>query len=187
MSKRRGRPSKAGKRRPNGRLIHEPSIVQPSEWVAQMRARFGNYYSTALGRAFVSGLLGEGNEAKDRYDNACKFVRLYTRFIGGSAYRCPLNDTPRGGNVVEIVTERQGDDHAWLMANLGRLDRSGGRPYFDQLISSLHTDSGPYWADALIDGGKHPADLAVLAAALKALDSIGSVNRQAAGPERMAC
>jgi hypothetical protein len=160
-------------------------VVQPSAWVSGQRARFGNYYTTALGRAFVTGLLGEGNEGKDRYDNACKFVRLYVRFIGGSGYRCPLDDTPRGGNVVELVTDHQADDHDWLFKNMDRMDRSGGRSFFDQLISSLHADHGPYWLDALIDGGKHPADKAVLAAALKALDAIGPVNRRAAGPERL--
>jgi hypothetical protein len=52
------------------------------------------------------------------------------------------------------------------------MDVSGTRPYFDQLISSLHVDSGPYWLENLLKGGKHPADRMVLAAAIRALDII---------------
>lgn len=189
---RRGRPSKSGKRTASGRLkknnYPDPKVVQPSAWVAGRVEEYGPYYSTALGRAFVKGLLGDHENdprAKDRFDNATKFVRLYKRFIGGDAYRCPLNDTPRGGNVVEMVTDHQKDDHDWLFQNMKALDESGGRAYFDQLISRLHIDKGPYWVDALLAGGKHPADIAVLQAALKALDSFGAVSRRSRlGPER---
>lgn len=176
MSK-RGRPRKAGKRTSGGRLKRNnypvPVFDKGSDWVQAQRARYGEHYSSGLGRAYAAGLLGEGIEAKNRYDASKRFLRLYARFIGGAAYTCPLDDSPRGGNVVDLaVSEQQERDHRWLFAAMDSMDVSGCRPYFDQLISVLHVDHGPYWLDALLGGGKHPADVAVLNAAIRAMDII---------------
>lgn len=169
--------TKRGKRTKSGRLKRDnyamPVYDKGSDWVRAMTARYGTHYNSALGRAYAAGLLGEGTEALNRYQAAKKFVRLYTRFIGGTGYTCPLDDTPRGGNVVELhVSEQQENDHRWLMTAMDSMDVSGCRPYFDQLISILHVDSGPYWLDSLLKGGKHPADFAVLKAAIQAMDII---------------
>lgn len=174
---RRGRPRKAGRRTKGDRLARdnyaEPDRIPPSEWVKAQYARFGQDYCWALGRAYAAGLLGEGVEAKSRFDAAKRFVRLYRRFIGGDAYTCPLDSSPRGGNVVELyVSDHQKDDHKWLFTAMDAMDVAGVRPYFDALITTLNTDSGPFWLDALLNGGKHPADRMLLQAAIRALDII---------------
>lgn len=181
---RRGRPGKTGKRERNGRLQRDSNapanFIRPSEWVQSRKDRFGEHYSSALGRAYAAGLLGEGVEGKARLDAAKRFTRLYARFIGGTAYSCALNHENRGGHAVSMeITDQQEKEHRWLFAAMDSMDVAGVRPYFDQLISALHVDAGPYWLDALLIGGKHPADRMVLKAAIQALDILAPEVRQA--------
>jgi hypothetical protein len=181
MGKRRGRPSKSGRRTASGRLVRAetPESAKPSEWVKARFDRFGSHYCWALGRAYASGLLGEGNEAKDRLDSAGKFVTLYQRYYGGSAYSCPLDQTPRSSYVSDYDPERQEPEREWIRAALRAVEASGGMPFFEQLITRLHIDAGPAWLDRLLDGPRHSADKMVLDAALKALDAIpGSAKTQ---------
>jgi len=182
---RRGRKSKPNKVRTNtGRISRAKAVnnndapkesSRPSAWVDSQRDKFGVHYNTALGRAFVSGLLGEGQEANDRYAEAKRFARVYARTISQDRYRCALDRTPRGNLALaedpdEIAYEIE--QQQWLFEAMAKIDATGCRPFFDQLISTLHTDRGPYWIDALISGHTHPADVAVLNAALKAIDAI---------------
>lgn len=72
MAKRRGRSSKPGKRTKSGRLARD-GYAQPlydcgNERVQALSARYGTHYSTALGRAYAAGLLGEPQEALNRYN-----------------------------------------------------------------------------------------------------------------------
>lgn len=184
MGKRRGRPSKSGRRTASGRLARDPNHVpesaKPSEWVKARLERFGTHYCWALGRAYASGLLGEGNEAKDRLDSAGKFVTLYQRYYGGSVYSCPLDQTPRSNFVAPYDHDRQEPEKEWIKSAMRLLEASGGMPFFEQLISRAHVDQGPTWLDRLLDDQiKHPADKMVLAAALKALDAIPASVRTA--------
>ena len=163
-----GRISRAGQQ-------PDHSFDRGSEWVQAQRAKYGEHYSTALGRAFVHGLLGEGQEANDRYAEAKRFLRLYARLIDQDRYRCALDRTPRGNLAVAVDLDQLEWEHQqqeWLFAAMAKLDQTGCRPYFDQLLSTMHTDKGPYWLDNLLAGGQHPADIAVLKAALVALDAI---------------
>lgn len=176
---RRGRKAKPGQvRTKSGRISRagqDRSFDRGSEWVQAMRARYGEHYSTALGRAFVGGLLGEGQEANDRYAEGKRFLRLYTRLIDQDRYRCALDRTPRGNLAVAVDLDHLEWEHEqqeWLFAAMTKLDLTGGRPFLDQLLSKLHTDHGPPWVDRLLAGGKDPADKAVLNAALLALDAI---------------
>lgn len=163
---RRGRPRKAGKRYPGGKLV--PSVVRPSEWVDAQVKRYGQHYCWALGRAYASGLLG-AEEAKDRLQGATRFVRLHQLFFGANAYACPLDDTPRGGNVVHLeVTERQKHNRDWLRRVGSQMERDGTRPYAEQLISALHTDTGPDWLDRMLDVVEWNACLPELNKQLKA-------------------
>lgn len=171
-----GRPRKAGKRTASGRLKRnnypEFTYVRGSEWVQAMQARFGTHYNTALGRAYAAGLLGEGTEALNRYQAGKKFARLWRWKYGGDAYRCALDDTPRGGHDEIHANDDREHDHKWLKASADSLDVSGLRPYFDALISSLNVDSGPFWLDSLLAGSKDARDKMLLAAAIRALDII---------------
>ena len=179
---RKGRPQKPGKR--NGNRASRAGVVLPfdkgSEKVQAMRARFGEYYSSAIGRAYAAGLLDhptDESRAKVRLDSARKFVSLYGAVIGRDRYRCPLNQSPRAGHVEYIPNERDIDDQQWLIANMERIDRTGCRPFFDQLTGRQFTDYGPPWLDALLAAKPHDRrDTMILDAALKALDAIGPVH-----------
>lgn len=195
-----GRKSKPGKRERNGRLQRNnyPDLKRerPSEWVAEQLVRYGVHYCWPLGRAYAAGLLDDG-DALSRYQAAKRFVRLYQRFYGGDAYTCPLDDSPRGSNVVDLtVSEHQERDREWLRKAMDSMDASGGRPYLDQLISRLHIDQGPPWLDRMLDVARSndelrararergaeprptelkpfdPRDKMILAAAMRALDVI---------------
>jgi hypothetical protein len=173
---RRGRPRKAGKRTDKDRLSRAgqgPVYIKGNDRIETMRERFGSHYNSALGRAYAGGLLGDGMEAMNRYQAAKRFVSLYRRFIGSDAYRCALNDEP-GGNVVDLWPDFETNEKqlSWLMAAMDSMDVAGVRPYFDALISTVNTDSGPFWLDSLLAGSKHPADRMLLQAAIRALDII---------------
>jgi len=171
---RKGRPQKPGKRK-SGRPVVDRSFDRGSEWVQRQRDRYGEHYGSAIGRAYAAGLLGDGSQAKDRFDAAKRFSRAYMRIISQDRYRCALDRTPRGNLAIDLSPEANAfelEEQAWLFEAMNTLDQTGTRPFFDQLISSLHADKGPYWLDALLGGGRHPADRMVLDAALKAIDAI---------------
>lgn len=174
---RKGRPRKQGKRHPNGRLVHEAQIVKGSEWVQAQQARYQTHYNTALGRAYAGGLLGDEQEALDRYMGGKRFARVYNRVVGGETYRCPLDRTPRGAETETEARENDQQDHDWLFAIMTALDDGGLRPWLDQLIFRYNIDHGPTWLDRLLDGGKDPADVVVLKAALRALDVVAPARK----------
>jgi hypothetical protein len=176
-----GRKRKQGKRTQSGRLSRskvelEARFDRGSEWVQAQRAKYGEAYNSALGRAFASGLLGEGNEAKDRYDKARKFISLYRAVIGRDRYRCALDQSPRGNVEHFEPTQRDIDDQEWLLVNMDRIDATGCRPFFDQLTSHLFTDHGPDWLERLLSKPKDRRDTIILDAAIKGIDAIGPVN-----------
>lgn len=201
----KGRKRKQGvKRIPSGRISRagkpntETVAGQPSAWVKAQKAKFGVHYCWAMGRAYVMGLLGDSPEALNRYQAAKKFVRLHKRFLGGSAYTCPLDNSPRGTDRVDLtVPEHQEADRAWLRAATDAMDVSGVRPYFDQLIGITNIDRGPHWLDSMIavidwnaglselnaerrrdnlplllPKAQHTGDVAILNATIRALDII---------------
>lgn len=183
----RGRPRKAGKRERNGRLQRDASqFDRGSEWVQKMRDRYGEHYSSPIGRLYASGLLGEEEIARVRYDVGKKFARLYARLIE-RPYRCALDTTPRLRVVGDDMApdswaalealERDQAEQGWLFEAMDKLDRAGLRPWLDQIVCKRYTDTGPYWVDALLSGGHHPADQSVLDAAIRALDEISPPQR----------
>lgn len=175
----KGRKRKAGKRTESGQLSRAgiSKIVKPSEWVDAMRARYGDHYSSPIGRAFAAGLLGDGTEANERYHTARKFASLHRRVFGGDVYRCALNQSPRGAND-QPLTDKDVADQEWLIEAMGKLDCSGCRPFFDQLISRQFTDYGPSWLDRLLaTAHKDKRDMIVMDAAVKAIDTIVSGRR----------
>lgn len=172
----RGRKRKEGDRYASGKL--RPVHDKGNQRVQDQREKYGTHYNTALGRAYAAGLLGDATEALDRYQGGKRFVRVYSRCIGGEAYRCPLDQTPRGSNIIDFeATDQDKIDHDWLHAAMDALDVAGCRPWLDQLIHRIHTDMGPPWLDRLLDGGKDPADQMLLNAALRALDIVAPPRR----------
>lgn len=163
----RGRPRKQGERHKCGKL--KTAYDRGTDRIRALRDRYDVHYSTALGRAYKAGLLGD--TADDRYQGAKRFMRVYSKVIGGQAYRCPLDQTPRGSETIDFtITEQDQRDHDWLHAAMNSLDVAGVRPYLDQLIHDTYHDHDPPWLARLLKNGKSPADLMVLKAAIQALD-----------------
>jgi len=148
---RKGRPVKTGKRHPNGRLVHTPTFDRGTERVQAMKAMFGTFYASAAGRMFASGLMGEQDEALGRYQGLQRFVRVYKRVYGGPAYRCPLDQTPKGIDHDHDDHEQCERDREWIRAAMASLDMSGCYPYMEQIICVTTADAGPAWLDRLID------------------------------------
>jgi hypothetical protein len=179
---RRGRLSKAGKRHPNGRRVHEPTYDKGSEWVQERRAKYQTHYSSALGRAYAAGLLADDAEvALDRYQAGKRFARVYNRIFGGETYRCALDRSPRGGHSEASDADRleyEARDQEWLFSAMASLDSAGCRPYLDQLLAARHTDVGPDWLDRLLAGGKDTRDQMLLKAAINALDIVSPPRKE---------
>lgn len=148
---RKGRPSKAGKRYANGRLVHVVKFDRGTERVQVQKGMFGTFYASAAGRMFASGLMGEQDEALGRYQGLQRFLRLYRRIYGAPGYRCALDQTPRGEDHEEIDLEQAERDRTWMRHAMRSLDASGCYPYLEQIISVNTVDQGPPWLDRLID------------------------------------
>ena len=177
MARRRGRPSKPGKRQPDGRLVPpaDPALVKPSAWVAAQLARYGQDYCTALGRAYAGGILGQGDDAKARYAGGKRFAALSTKFFGAQHYRCALDQSPRGHDASMIeVPDWQRAQRAWLTTACDALDTSGLRPIIDGLLSPHNTDAGPAWLDRLLARNPEQRDHAIAYAARQALDILAA-------------
>lgn len=166
----RGRPRKAGKRR-NGRLIADARFVKGNDQAEARKATFGAFGGDCLGRAYVKGLLGEGQQADDRLDIARKFARIYSR-VFVRPYRCALNDNPRGAsNREESDFDRFAED--WMRDNLALIDRADA-PYFDQLVLPASPLDDPHWLAALMTGveGVNASNRQILNAALRGIDAL---------------
>lgn len=175
----RGRPTKSGKRHPNGRRAYEPTYDKGTEWVQAMRQKYQTHYNTALGRAYAAHLLADDEATSlDLYQGGKRFARVYNRVIGGETYRCALDRTPRGSLTETETTEQDQKDRDWLFAAMAFLDNAGLRQWLDQLITRAHTDAGPAWLDRLLDGGADPADKMRLKAAISALEIVAPPQRK---------
>lgn len=174
----RGRPRKNGRRTQSGRLARDnypqPVYDHGSERAQERAKRFGGHGMSALGRAYASGLLGDEQTARIRYDAGKRFQRAVERFFEIGRVKCPLGQQTRlGATVVQITANPHEEaEWEWLNAMADALDAGGLRPWLDQLTLDLYADTGPIWLDRLLDGGRDPADLMVLKTAIAALDCI---------------
>lgn len=167
----RGRPRKPGKRK-NGRPVPTlDRLVRGNDRAEARKARFGTFGGDCLGRAYVVGLLGEGDLAKDRLDIARKFARLYAKAFN-RPYRCALNDNPRGNsNHAESDFDRYGEE--WMRDNLALIAKHDA-PYFDQLVIPASPLDDPHWLADLINGieGVNASNRQILNAALRGIDAL---------------
>jgi hypothetical protein len=165
---RKGRPRKAnGKRHPNGKLVQKPKAKDPTAKVTEARKRFGSYYASALGRFYASGFMGEGDVAKDRYEGALRFLRVYAAVYGGPYYRCPLDQSVRGRGA-EYNNPYAKEDREWMREMMQKLEWSGCYPYLEQLLSISYIDEGPEWLSRMLDVQLWNRELAELNAQLRA-------------------
>jgi hypothetical protein len=169
---RRGRPLKAGKRK-NGRPIPSITFDKGTDRAQAMQVFYGTDGVDAIGRAYRSGLLGEGDTAKCLLDTARRIASAYWIAYSTGSYRCPLGDS-NSGSVVSIDHERAKRREDWLNACLRQAETMGVRRQFDQLVIDINPDQGPDWMDRLIEYQRHGvearvSDIAALNRALSAL------------------
>lgn len=165
-----GRKRKPGPRK-NGRLI--VALDKGTERTQANRERWGAYYSTPIGRALASGLLGDEGVAIDRYNVLMRYKELKAAVFGRKAYRCPLDQTPRGQDYSPVFTERDREIRDAFNTLDGALEKSGCRSYVDQISSDDFTDAGPVWLDRLLSWGPNdPRDVMILNAAISGIDAM---------------
>jgi hypothetical protein len=136
-----------------------------------MQVLYGPDNCDAIGRAYRSGLLGEGSEAKNLLDTARKVSRAYWQAYATGTVRSCIGEK-NFGTVISIDHERVRQQEEWLHEVLDCVNRMGRnvRRSFDQLVIDIHPDNGPKWLDALLQDAQQPQDN--LREALDALSAI---------------
>ena len=168
-----GRKRKQGKRYPGGKRVPDLRVIKGNDRAEERKQDYGTHATTALGRAYVKGLLGDGVEAEARYTAAKRFMRIAGHLFPGSGYRCALDNSPRGRIAAsEDNHERDLHDQQWFMDRSAALETARLRPALNLLILDLYHDYDPPFLHRLLKGGKDPIDRAMLARCIKALDII---------------
>lgn len=178
-----GRKRKQGKRTRSGRLSRAgiPRFDKGTDHAQAMQALYGQDGCDAIGRAYRSGLLGEGSEAKALLDTARKISNAYWAAYETGGFVSPLaGRIPTSGNITHLDHERIKRREEWLRActdfvrDLGpEVDRA-----FRQLVIDVNPDHGPLWLDRLcfaartrhIEAEQH--DERTMRAALDALEQL---------------
>ena len=85
-----------------------------------------------------------------------------------SARNCAQEPSESKSAAIHMKRKREGNGCA---PGRARPDLQRNAPLADPASPArLYHDGGPYWPDVLLNGGKHPADRAVMDEAIKALD-----------------
>lgn len=174
---RAGRKRKAGTRTKSGQLSRAgiPSFDRGTERTQAMQALYGQDGCDAIGRAYRSGLLGEGSSAKALLDMARAISNAYWQAYATGAYRCPLGDRTFG-SVVDLDHEKIKRREEWLSECLDYIRRMGPQvdKAFRQLVIDVNPDCGPSWLDRLCyaERTRKDADIADSRALRAALDGL---------------
>lgn len=181
----RGRPKKSGKRTKSGRLSRSIAATydRGTEHAQAIQALYGQDGCDAIGRAYQSGLLGDGQDAKAMLDTARRIAKAYWSAYEIGGYFNPLADRTGGGNAP-MCPEKAREREEWLNRSLDSLNRLGRlqRRYFDALVIDVHPDHGPTWLDALTFAHRtpramiDPADASALELALEGLAMLARVD-----------
>ncbi|MBD8549472.1 hypothetical protein IFT85_02095 [Sphingomonas sp. CFBP 8764] len=140
----------------------------------------------AIGRAYISGLLGSGQEAEDLLNAGRNIARRYWSTLGATLTPDSLARFQPQDAAGEPMTQDERDQRdnireASLLAALNVLDACGTgrhvRRAFDQLVIDPNPDEGPAWLDSIITAHRSKAqasarDYATLALALDGLRAI---------------
>jgi hypothetical protein len=182
----KGRKRKQGKRTKSGRLSRAGQVRfdQGSEHSQAMQSLYGQDGCDAIGRAFRTGLLGEGSDAKAMLDKARQVSNAYWHAFSTGSYTSAIADKT-GGSTPSIPAEVALRREQWLNEVLDSLNSLGAseRRHFDQLVIDVNPDCGPAWLDRLCSGSRqkpvrhNPADLTALRLALKGLAMVSGVDQ----------
>jgi hypothetical protein len=140
----------------------------------------------AIGRAYITGLLGSGQEAEDLLNAGRGMARRYWSTMGttltpDSLARFQPQDGAGDPMSQDERDERDRMREASLLANLDIIDRMGRmrdvRRAFDQLVIDPNPDHGPPWLDAIMAAHRAKAvgrdqDYRMLSLALDGLRAI---------------
>lgn len=210
MGRTKGKLSKGqpkGARSASGRKRDRAAVsVGPCLGVARRRAEFGlpandvgesspdatrrgkqeTHTCDAIGRAYITGLLGSGQEAEDLLNAGRGMARRYWSTMGttltpDSLARFQPQDGTGDPMSQDERDERDRMREASLLAHLDLIDRMGRmrdvRRAFDQLVIDPNPDHGPVWLDSIIAAHRSKAqasarDYATLTLALDGLRAI---------------
>jgi hypothetical protein len=175
-----GRKRKVGTRTRSGQLSRAgiTPYDRGTERVQAIQALYGQDGCDAIGRAFRTGLLGEGSEAKALLDLARSLSNGYWIAYSTGSYQCAIGDRTHG-SVIDLDHERIKRRETWLsecLSYVRQMGHSVDRP-FRQLVIDVNPDSGPAWLDRLCYAKRtreaaRADDEATLRAALDALEAL---------------
>lgn len=182
----KGRNRRHGKRTKSGQLSRAglPRYDKGTERAQAMQALYGQDGADAIGRAYRSGLLGEGSDAKAMLDTARSIAGAYWAAYATGRITNPLADRTSGSQYAVDCPEKAQRREEWLSGCLDRVNRLGRahRRFFDALTIDINPDHGPGWLDRLCYAQRckammiEPADAQALELALEALAMLADVD-----------
>ena len=135
-----------------------PQRLQPCDGIIRKRAAYGFAdndadYADAIGRAYIAGLLGAGDRAKDLVIAARKVAWQYWRIFKpqfGTPDSLARFQPQAPSKHIEPDQERILEDA--LNDSLEAVGKAGRniRTAFDQLVVDMNPDHGPPWLDRII-------------------------------------
>lgn len=181
----KGRKRKNGARTKSGRLSRAKVHTHDrgTERAQMMQAVYGTDGSDAIGRAFRTGLLGDGSDAKAMLDMARSIFNAYWAAYEEHPFTSPIADKT-GGSTPALSSEAASKREKWLNVQLDAVKAKGyvKRRAFMQLVIDPNPDSGPLWLDRLCFAHRsprmmiEPMDAQCLEWALEALATVANVD-----------
>ena len=181
----KGRKRKNGARTKSGRLsrakIHTHD--RGTDHAQAMQALYGPDGCDAIGRAYRTGLLGDGTDAKAMLGIARQIAKAYWAAYENGAFQSPIADKT-SGSISSISPEDARRREEWLNRVLDTVKAVGWpqRRSFYQLVIDVHPDCGPHWLDRLCFAHRskrmmiEPMDAQCLEWALEALATVANVD-----------
>lgn len=189
MAKKRGRKKRQNVARERNGRVQRPStrkveLVKGNDRAEAMKVLYGTNGSDAIGRAFESGLLGDGSDAKAMLDTARRISGAYWANYATGRFKSPIADKTFG-SIPSISAEDARRREDWLKESLTAINRMGWpqRRAFDELVIDPFPDFGPHWLELLIvttrqrSGFIEPSAANKLDLALEALSELAGVEK----------
>jgi hypothetical protein len=132
----------------------------------------------ALGRAFIAGLLGRGDQAERRLQAGRKIAAQYWRAYGFTTPDSLARFQPQQpSGPPDPTADRIREDALNVALGLVRAKSRDHRRAFDQLAIDLNPDRGPGWLDRIVYAHRRQqrsseGDYNLLRLAVEALDEI---------------
>lgn len=170
-----------GQRTKSGRLSRAVSAIphdKGCDRIAQKFSRFGTDGADAIGRAYATGLLGEGQAAKAILDTARAIFRAYWSWYQIGPINCTLADR-KSGAWIDNDADREARQEEWLnrmLRNAGPQGRDKRR-WFEQVVVDFNPDFGPDWLDRLINNQGTAQDRQRMAVVIDVLAECAEVKR----------